>query len=147
MNQKYRDMVTLPRPVSRTHAPMSARNRAAQFAPFAALTGFDGVIAETARTVSEKPELSEEEAEQLNRCLQTLAEDIGEKPRVEVTYFVRDKLKTGGAYECAEGFVKHIDSIGRTLCFTDGRIISIDDIVLIEAYPNGKSEREKVSHI
>ena len=137
MNKKYRDMITLPRPVSRTHAPMSARNRAAQFAPFAALTGFDGVISETARTVSEneKPELSEDTAEQLDRSLQTLAEHIGEKPRVEVTYFVRDKLKAGGAYECAEGFVKRVDGIGRTLCFTDGRIISIDDIVRITSYP------------
>lgn len=135
MSKKYRDIIALPRPVSRTHAQMSVRNRAAQFAPFAALTGFDGVISETARTVSEKPELSEEAAEQLDRSLQTIAEHIGEKPRAEVTYFVRDKLKAGGAYECAEGFVKRIDDIGRTLCFTDGRMISIDDIVRIASYP------------
>ena len=131
MNGRYRDMIALPRHISQTHAQMVSRDRAAQFAPFAALTGFDGVITETARTTSEQLELSEEMAEQLDRKLRAIADRINEKPEVEVTYFVRDKLKSGGAYERAEGFVKQIDDIERTLRFTDGRTIPIDYVTRI----------------
>ena len=131
MNSRYRDIIALPHPVSRTRAQMPVRDRAAQFAPFAALTGFDGVIAESARTTSEKPELSEDMEEQLDLVLRAVVDRIGECPKVEITYFVRDKLKSGGAYERAEGFVKRIGEVERTLCLTDGRTVPIDAIIRI----------------
>lgn len=130
--KKYRDIITLPHHVSQTRAQMSARNRAAQFAPFAALTGYENVIAETARTTSEKLELSEEMQEIIDLKLQMVLENICEKPKVRITYFVADKLKSGGAYECAVGSVKRVDDIGRTIVFTDGRSVSIPDIYNIE---------------
>lgn len=129
MSSRYRDIIALPHHVSRTRAQMPIRNRAAQFAPFAALTGYDGVIAETARTTSEKPGLSEEMGEIIDYKLRTIVERINEAPRVAITYFVRDKLKSGGAYEYANGLAKRVDSVERTLCLTDGRTIPINDIL------------------
>lgn len=130
--KKYRDIITLPHRVSQTRAQMPMRNRAAQFAPFAALTGYDNVIAETARTTSEKPELSEEMQEIIDLKLQIIVKNIGEKPKVNIAYFVADKLKSGGAYEFATGYVKRVDDIERTIVFTDGRSVSIPDIYNIE---------------
>lgn len=130
--KKYSDIITLPHHVSQTRAQMPVRNRAAQFAPFAALMGYDNVIAETARATSEKPELSEEMQEIIDLKLKMIVKSICENPKVSITYFVADKLKSGGAYECATGCVKRVDDIERTIIFMDGRSVSIPDICSVE---------------
>ena len=134
--KKYRDIITLPHHVSQTRTQMPAISRAAQFAPFAALTGYEDVIEETARTTAEKIELSEEMQEIVDLKLQMLVKSVCERPRerpeIKITYFVADELKSGGGYETAAGSVKRVDEIARTVVFTDGRSIPISDIYSIE---------------
>ena len=102
----YRDIIDLPHRVSETRMPMTIHARAAQFAPFAALMGYEDAIDETARLTEERLELSE----------------------VKITLFVPDKLKTGGEYVTVNGHVKHIDECALTVNFTDGRKVPIADI-------------------
>ena len=97
-NEKYSDIINLPHPESRTHPRMPRSDRAAQFAPFAALTGYDDAVAEAGRLTSSKIELDENELERLDRALAYLTEHQAAHPAVTVTYFVPDDKKSGGAY-------------------------------------------------
>lgn len=128
----YSDIIGLPHHTSAARPRMSQRDRAAQFSPFAALTGYEDVIAESARLTDERRELSEDDRARINRRLQIVLENICERPGVKITYFVADRRKSGGAYETAEGFAKHFDEGERTLIFTDNKAVPIDDIYAVE---------------
>lgn len=132
----YDDIIDLPHHSSSRYPRMSMRERAAQFAPFAALTGFDGVIAETGRETQARVELSESETEALNRALSRVDAlcGRGEHPRLTLLYFTPDALKPGGAYTEYTGRVKAVDAARRLLIFSDengradGLRVPIDDI-------------------
>ena len=129
---KYDSIINLPHHTSKTRAPMSNYNRAAQFAPFAALNGYAAVIAETARRTEPKRELDEDEIAVLNGKIQTIAAHIDEKPQVKFTYFIPDELKSGGRYAQKSGEVRIIDSVAKVIIMSDETKIPIDDISAIE---------------
>lgn len=129
---KYRDMIDLPHHVSGTHPPMPVQDRAAQFAPFAALTGHHEAVRETARLTSERIELDEYCKAVIDGKLQKIQEQLSKEPAVSVTYFVPDEKKAGGSYETAAGCVKKIDEYHRILVLTDGTRIPIDEIIEID---------------
>ncbi len=128
---KYDDIISLPHHTSTKRAHLSAAQRSAQFASFAALKGFDDEIAETARVTEERVILDENEIDALNDALQYISYNLGEIAEVSVTYFVPDKLKSGGAYVTKVGKINKIDSITRTLTL-DTHQIPINDIFKIE---------------
>lgn len=129
----YDDIIHLPHHVSKTRPQMSMEDRAAQFSPFAALTGYDAAILETGRLTEDKLELGEETRAILDRKQRYLAEIIDTKPEITVTYFVPDEKKSGGAYSTVTGFLKRIDEYERQLVLTDGRKILLDAIFDIES--------------
>ena len=129
----YDDIIHLPHHVSKTRPQMSMEDRAAQFSPFAALTGYDAAILETGRLTEDKLELGEETQAILDRKQRYLAEIIDTKPEITVTYFVPDEKKSGGAYSTVTGFLKRIDEYERQLVLTDGRKILLDAIFDIES--------------
>ena len=131
----YADIIDLPHHTSGTRPRMSRSARAAQFAPFAALTGYSDVIEESGRYTSERRELSESSTEELNRKLLALAEVIERMPEITVTYFVPDSKKSGGAYIKRRGRLKKIDEFKRCLVMQDKSLIPIDDIFEIEEAP------------
>ncbi len=131
MSGKYGDIIGCSRPVSTRHIPMSRYDRAAQFSPFAALTGYDGVIAETARLTDRQVELDEGGKAELDEKLRGIQAHLEELPQVTVTYFQADGRKTGGTYITVSGRVKKIDQYTRTLVFTDGSGIDIGQIYQI----------------
>ena len=130
MKHPYDDIIDLPHHVSERHPQMSMYNRAAQFAPFAALTGHNAAITEAARLTEAEQELSESDAEVLNRKLAYL-QSLDEKPTISVTYFVPDDKKAGGSYHTATGIVKSVEPDKGVLQFEDGTgipVIRIKDI-------------------
>lgn len=130
MKHPYDDIIDLPHHVSERHPQMSMYNRAAQFAPFAALTGHNAAITEAARLTEAEEELSESDAEVLNRKLDYL-QSLDEKPTISVTYFVPDDKKEGGSYHTATGIVKSVEPDKGVLQFEDGTgipVIRIKDI-------------------
>ena len=132
-NEKYSDIINLPHPDPRTRPRMSLSDRAAQFAPFAALTGYDDAITEEGRLTSSKIELDEDELECLDRALAYLTEHQSERPPVAVTYFVPDGKKSGGAYVSREGEFKAADREHRLIILTDKTEIPISDILTLES--------------
>ena len=108
-NNSYEDIINLPHPVSKNHPQMPLRDRAAQFAPFAALTGHDAAIKETARLTDERLELSEEVIAQLNEKINIIRNNIGIEQNVSITYFIPDAKKAGGSYVVCSGVV-HLES-------------------------------------
>ena len=106
-NHKYDDIINLPHPTSKKHPRMSLYARAAQFSPFAALTGHEAAIKETVRQTDAKQVLSEEVIAELNKRLYLIAETIGTQQMVEITYFVPDTKKDGGAYITCSGCVEN----------------------------------------
>ncbi|QNO13293.1 hypothetical protein HYG86_00105 [Alkalicella caledoniensis] len=132
MTSKYHDIINLPRHVSTKRPPMTAINRAAQFSPFAALTGHDAAIKETARLTDQRVELDEYTKDILNHRLQILADSINEHPEMAITYFQPDAKKSGGAYVTATGRAKKIDIYERVVIMTDATVIPIDEIISIE---------------
>jgi len=136
----YDDIINMPHHTSPIRPRMSARERAAQFSPFAALTGYDAAIAETGRLTDARMELDENEREMLDEKLRVIAELISEKPSVSVTCFRPDERKSGGAYLTATGRVKKIDTVARGMVFEDKSFISLDDIYgidILEENENG----------
>ena len=113
----YADIIDHPHWVSPKHPPMSLYDRAAQFAPFAALTGYEDMIGEEARLVDNRIELGEEELAELNRKLGRIGESVrlGNKPEATVTYFVPDPLKPGGVYETTTGRIRRVDPVSGIL--------------------------------
>ena len=129
---KYDDIINLPHPTSSGHPRMPLEDRAAQFAPFAALTGHEAAIKETARLTDEKENLSDEVIAILNDKLNIIAENLGTDHTVDITYFVPDEKKTGGAYVAYSGIVKKIDLYEHILIMTDKTVIPIGQISEIE---------------
>lgn len=125
----YDDMFHLPHHVSDTHPHMAIIDRAAQFSPFAALTGYDAAVRETERLTDERIELDEYEKETLSERIQMLADNIKKEPQIEITYFQPDGKKDGGAYITVTVGVKKVDIYKRTLIMTDDNVIPIDDII------------------
>ena len=126
---KYNDIINLPHHVSKTRKLMSLYNRAAQFAPFAALTGYDDEIKETARLTEQRIELSDELKNMLNQKIKLIIENIKLQPEVTITYFVQDKKKSGGVYKTISGNVKRIDEERKKLIFTNKLTIYFNDII------------------
>lgn len=122
----YDDIINLPHPVSKRHPQMSLLNRAAQFSPFAALTGHDAAIRETARLTDSFMELDENLKEELDEKLRLLKENLSQKPKIEATYFQPDERKSGGAYVTVCGRVKRMNGQERRIVFTDGTVLPID---------------------
>ena len=131
MKSPYEDILSLPHPTSPNHPRMSLAARAAQFAPFAALTGHQAAIEETARLTEEKVELSEQEIEELNSSIRILQERIQEPPRIELMYFVPDGKKAGGAYHKSTVRVRWVDVYHQLLCLEDGRKIPLGDLIAL----------------
>lgn len=133
MNDRYDDIIHLPHHVSKTRPQMSMMDRAAQFSPFAALTGYDAAIKETGRLTDEKIELGEETKAVLDRKQCYLSNMISVQPEITVTYFLPDERKSGGTYLSVTGKLKRIDEYERMMILTDGKKIPLDDIVDIES--------------
>lgn len=132
-NHQYDDIIDLPHHVSATRPQMSMIDRAAQFSPFAALTGYDAAIRETGRLTDRRIELSEDSRAALDRKQQLLVECLADHPEVSVTYFIPDERKSGGAYVTVTGIVKKVDDYQRLLLLTDGTKIPLDDILDLES--------------
>ena len=115
----YEDIIGLEHHQSKTHPHMSIHDRAAQFAPFSALTGHGAAIAETARLTEHEIELDEYVMEKIDEKLRWLAENLKSKPQVTITYFVPDEHKEGGSYEHVTGYLKKLDSIGHLMIVVD----------------------------
>ncbi len=130
---KYDDIISLERPVSLKHPRMPIADRAAQFAPFAALTGYDDAIDETGRYTDDMTELSEDARELLDRKQMFLCHIIDERPEITVTYFAPDEKKAGGEYKKHTGKLKAIDEYERVLLFCDGVKIKINAVYAIES--------------
>lgn len=131
MSGKYDDMLDLPHHTSPRHPRMSLRDRAAQFAPFSALTGYDDVIDETARLTDGRIELSEDARALLDVKQRLLQRWIGERPRITVVHFVADQRKNGGAYRSFTGNLLRIDETEREMVFADGTRIKTNDVIEI----------------
>lgn len=129
---RYDDIIGLPHPVSVRHPQMPVSDRAAQFSPFAALTGYDAVIREAARLTDAAVELGEDSKAILDEKLQIVQEHLKEHPVLTVVYFEPDARKVGGAYVSVTGGVKRIDLNRRQLVLTDGTSIQMDNIMEIE---------------
>ena len=128
MNHAYDDIIRLPHPTSRKHPRMSMEERAAQFAPFAALTGFGGVIRETGRLTDKQVELGESDQVELERVLTFLDSQEEEHPMIKVTYFLPDTYKEGGTYVTVTGHLKRIDQVEGALLLWEGVRVPIQDI-------------------
>lgn len=132
MTRKYDDIIHLPRHVSTTYPHMAVIDRAAQFSPFAALTGHDSAIKETARLTDERVELDEYIKDDLSHRMQIIADRIKEQPEISITYFKPDAKKNGGAYVTAISTVKKIDEYERVIIMNDSTEIPIDEIANID---------------
>ena len=128
MNNRYDEIMELPHHVSTTRPQMSMSDRAAQFAPFAALTGYDSAIKETGRLTGERIELDEEALTALNRKYQLLMDTLDDAPEVTIIYFQPDERKSGGQYVSATGTVKKVDTFGRRILLQDGTRIPLDSV-------------------
>ncbi len=132
LSHEYDDIIHLPHHVSadRPHMPMI--DRAAQFSPFAALTGYDAAIVETARLTDTKRELSEEQKEVISKQLHVLKSGLKTDPTVTITYFVPDSRKAGGTYRSVTGAAKKVDEYLGILEMSNGITIPFDDILSLE---------------
>ena len=125
---KYLDIINLPHYVSKKHKHMSIHDRAAQFAPFSALTGYDDQIEESARITSKKVILDDEKKEEISNKLNSIKKDTN----VSIKYFLKDKYKDGGKYITYKGTIRRIDKVNMKIIFKDKKIINIEDILDIE---------------
>ena len=131
-SHKYDDIIHLPHPTSKKHPRMSAWNRAAQFSPFAALTGHGEAIRETERLTDTFTELLEDQKAQLDEQLQLLREHLSFRPSVEITFFQPDDKKSGGSYLTVQGQVKKLDDDNRRILFADGTV-ALEQICAIQS--------------
>ena len=133
MKNDYDDIINLPHHVSSTRPQMSMIDRAAQFSPFAALTGYDAAIKETGRLTDEKIELDEEALSNLNMKFQILFESLDEQPDIAITYFKPDETKSGGAYLTTTDKIKKVDEYERIITTANGTKIPMDDVINLES--------------
>lgn len=131
-DRDYEDIINLPHYQSTKRSHMSNYDRAAQFSPFAALTGYDDAVKETARLTDSKIELDEYELQSLNERLNLIQDTLNEEPEVSITYFVADKKKSGVSYKKISGIVKRIIEYEQLVLMKDGTKIYIGDILEIE---------------
>ncbi|MBQ9542552.1 hypothetical protein [Ruminococcus sp.] len=131
MNGRYDKIKKMERPQYDEFPPMSAHDRAAQFSPFAALTGYDEAVNETARLTESRRELTEDDINELNETLNRLKERLPYCPDVTVTYFLPDERKSGGSYVTKRGEVRILDSYEGVLVFTDGVRIPINELFAV----------------
>lgn len=129
---KYDDILNLPHHVSNTRPHISMHDRAAQFSPFAALTGYDDTVKETARLTDEKLELTTDRINDLNQKIAFLKEHAEERPQITVEYFIPDEKKSGGKYVTLSGKFRRIDEYNHNMVFTSGEEIPLNDIFEIE---------------
>lgn len=129
----YEDIVNLPPHISKRHPQPSMMDRAARFAPFAAITGYEEMVLEEARVTEERIDLDEGALVLLNEKLNIIREFLDEEPEVTITYFEPDKKKSGGAYVSFTGIVKRIDEYEHRVIMTDGKSISIENIINIQS--------------
>jgi len=133
MIDRYDDIIRLPHHVSARHPHMPIADRAAQFMPFKALSGYEDDITEETRLTQQRIELTEGEQELLDQQLQLLGERLAEeRPEVRVVCFVPDTRKDGGAYQTLRGRVKRLDPVEGVMVFDDGRRVRFADIYSIE---------------
>ena len=128
----YEDIINLPHHISPTRQQMPMSDRAAQFSPFAALTGYDAAIKETGRLTDERIELDEDALTALDMKYQLLMDALDDKPEVTITYFQPDERKAGGKYVSAVGTVKKVDDFERRITMQDGSKIPMDDVLIID---------------
>lgn len=126
----YADIINLKRPVS-NHNHLSIESRASQFSPFAALTGYDSEVKETARITDKRINIDDGLREMLNAKLNYLNDHIKENPNISITYFVKDPKKEGGKYLTKQGIIKRIDTVNEIIKFNDNMTISMNDIINI----------------
>ena len=129
----YDDLLDLPHPTSPRHPRMPILDRAAQFAPFSALTGYDDAIEETARLTDSMTEMTEDHRDQLDRRYQLLLASLERHPQVEITYFLPDARKAGGSYQTVRGALLRIDETERIMYLSGGHRILIDAVHGIES--------------
>ena len=128
---KYDDIINLPHPEPKKHPRMSMENRAAQFSPFAALTGHNEAIKETERLTDSKIELADDTITDINRTLMWIRDNIKSRPQVVVTYFVPDYKKTGGKYITATVNIVKVDEVNNAIATADGIKIAVHNILEI----------------
>ncbi len=143
MMNPYDDIINLPHHASTSRPRMSAHDRAAQFSPFAALTGYDSAITETSRLTDTRVELDEYSKADLNEKLRIIQDQIDQQPEVSITYFQPDKMKSGGAYITAIGCVKKIDEFEHAVVMQDATKIPIEDIFEIDGELFGSLEHQE----
>ena len=129
---RYDDIISLPHHVSKKHLPMSMIDRGAQFSPFAALTGYEAVIAESARLTDGCIELIDEGLDMLDDGLKRILDRLDQQPAAAFTVFVPDERKAGGKYVTIKGNVRKFDSYDKTLILTDGTEIPLEDVIQID---------------
>ena len=129
----YEDIVNLPPHISKKHPQPTMMDRAARFAPFAAITGYEEMVLEEARVTEERIDLDEGALSLLNEKLSMIQEFLDEEPKIKITYFEPDKKKSGGAYIDIIGTVKRIDEYECLVIMTDGKKIRIEDIYSLES--------------
>ena len=134
ISHQYDDIIDMPHHVSEKHPQMPLSDRATQFSPFAALTGYDAAIVETARLTDHRRELTEERKQEINLQLSALQARIKTDPAIiiMVVYYEADARKEGGAYKTVTGSVKKIDPLAGILELTDGTVIPFVDIFDLE---------------
>ena len=132
-NFPYEDIVNYPPHISKRHPQPTMMDRAARFAPFAAITGYEEMVLEEARVTEERVDLDEGALSLLNEKLNMIQEFLDEEPEVTITYFEPDKKKSGGAYVSVTGTVKRIDEYEHLVLMNDGKKIYIEDIYAIES--------------
>lgn len=140
-DSKYDSIINLPHKQSQTRAHMALADRAAQFAPFAALSGYDEAILETGRVTGERLELSEDMQAELNAKLALIKANLGQNNEHSFTFFVPDAKKSGGAYITKSGTVKRLDYYKRQIVLTDGAIIPMDEMLSIDGEGSFLSEQ------
>ncbi len=129
----YADIINLPHHEITSRQRMSQINRAASFSPFAALTGYDDAVKETARLTSKRIEIDDGTKEVLNDKLRIAVEKADEQPEVSITYFLPDKKKSGGAYVTVTAVIKRIDEYERQIVLADKSTIPLGDLYEIES--------------
>ena len=128
-DHQYEDIINMEHHKSKKHPPMSLYTRSSQFAPFAALTGYEDAVRETAREVGDRIEIDDELKNILDGKIQILIEEIKKKPEVIFTYFIQDSIKEGGAYISVTGIVKKIDTYNQNIILEDKTEIPINEII------------------
>ena len=129
MNDNYEDIINLPHHISNKHIAMSMMDRAAQFAPYAALTGFGDDVKETARLTDDWIDADGDAKYYLDETLQSIAKKISSRPEITVTYFIKDDKKEGGKYTSITGKIRRIDEVNQILVMEDGKEIEVSSIL------------------